>query len=97
VLYDEREEGVIDRVRAAGDQILALVLEVGGALSGEHGIGLEKIGYMNRLYTEEDLQQMRHLRDLFNPQGLCNPGKVIPVPGRCIEPGPGTRKLPVGH
>ena len=97
VLYDEREEGVIERVRAAGDQILALVLSVGGGLSGEHGIGLEKIGYMNRLYSEEDLDQMRRLRDLFNAQGLCNPGKVIPAPGRCVEPGTGSRKLPVGH
>jgi glycolate oxidase len=97
VLYDEREEGVIERVRAAGDQILALVLSVGGGLSGEHGIGLEKIGYMNRLYSEEDLDQMRRLRDLFNPKGLCNPGKVIPAPGRCVEPGTGSRKLPVGH
>jgi len=97
VLYDEREEGVIDRVRAAGDQILELVLAVGGGLSGEHGIGLEKIGYMGRLYAEDDLAQMRKLRDLFNPQGLCNPGKVIPAPGRCVEPGAGTRKLPVGH
>ena len=97
VLYDEREEGVIDRVRAAGDEILALVLSVGGARSGEHGIGLEKIGYMNRLYSEEDLDQMRRLRDLFNPLGLCNPGKVIPAPGRCVEPGTGSRKLPLGH
>ena len=97
VLYDEREEGVIDRVRAAGDEILALVLSVGGAPSGEHGIGLEKIGYMNRLYSEEDLDQMRRLRDLFNPAGLCNPGKVIPAPGRCVEPGTGSRKLPLGH
>jgi glycolate oxidase len=97
VLYDEREAGVIDRVRAAGDEILKLVLGVGGALSGEHGIGLEKIGYMERLYGEDDLAQMRRLRDLFNPQGLCNPGKVIPAPGRCIEPGSGSRKLPLGH
>jgi glycolate oxidase len=97
VLYDEREAGVIDRVRAAGDEILKLVLAVGGALSGEHGIGLEKIGYMERLYGEDDLAQMRRLRDLFNPQGLCNPGKVIPAPGRCVEPGSGSRKLPLGH
>jgi glycolate oxidase len=97
VLYDEREAGVIDRVRAAGDEILKLVLEVGGALSGEHGIGLEKIGYMERLYNEEDLAQMRRLRDLFNPAGLCNPGKVIPAPGRCVEPGHGSRRLPLGH
>jgi glycolate oxidase len=97
VLYDERQEGVIDRVRAAGDAILKLVLGVGGALSGEHGIGLEKIGYMNQLYTEVDLDEMRKLRDVFNPQGLCNPGKVIPAPGRCVEPGTGSRKLPLGH
>jgi glycolate oxidase len=97
VLYDEREPGVIDRVRAAGDAILDLVINVGGALSGEHGIGLEKIGYMGRIYSEEDLAQMRRLRDLFNPKGLCNPGKLIPSPGRCVEPGASTRKLPLGH
>jgi glycolate oxidase len=97
VLYDEREPGVIDRVRAAGDQILELVLSVGGGLSGEHGIGLEKIGYMDRIYSEDDLAQMRRMRDLFNTKGLCNPGKVIPAPGRCVEPGAGSRKLPVGH
>jgi glycolate oxidase len=97
VLYDERESGVIDRVRAAGDEILKLVIEVGGALSGEHGIGLEKIGYMDRIFNEDDLAQMRQLRELWNPQGLCNPGKVIPAPGRCVEPGSSGRKLPLGH
>jgi glycolate oxidase len=71
---------------------------VGGALSGEHGIGLEKIGYMGHIYAEEDLAEMRRLRDVFNPAGLCNPGKVIPAPGRCVEPGTGSgRKLPLGH
>jgi glycolate oxidase len=98
VLYDEREAGVIDRVRAAGDEILKLVVQVGGALSGEHGIGLEKVSYMGALYTEDDLAEMRRLRDVFNPQGLCNPGKVLPAPGRCVEPGSGSgRKLPLGH
>ncbi len=96
VLYDEREAGVLDRVRAAGDAILTLVLGVGGALSGEHGIGFEKIGYMDRVFSPDDLAQMRRLRDIFNPLGLCNPGKVIPAPGRCVEPG-STRKLPIGH
>jgi glycolate oxidase len=96
VLYDEREPGVIERVRAAGDEILRLVVRVGGTLSGEHGIGLEKIGYMCALYREEDLGEMRRLRDTFNPRGLCNPGKVIPSPGRCVEEGPGTRKRPLG-
>ncbi len=98
VLYDERQPGVLARVKAAGDGILKLVISVGGALSGEHGIGLEKIGYMDRLFDEASLAEMRRLRDVFNPRGLCNPGKVIPSPGRCLEPGPGSgRKVPLGH
>ena len=87
VLYDEREEGVIDRVRKAGEEILRLVCRVGGGLSGEHGIGIEKLAFMGDFFREEDLAEMRKLRDLFNPKGLCNPGKAIPSPGRCIEPG----------
>ena len=70
---------------------------MGGALSGEHGIGLEKLAYMGSLFTEADLGEMRRLRALFNPQGLCNPGKVIPAPGLCVEPGEARRKLPLGH
>jgi glycolate oxidase subunit GlcD len=98
VLYDERDPGVIERVRAAGDAILRLVIGVGGALSGEHGIGLEKIAYMAALYDENDLDQMRRLRQVFDPRGLSNPGKVIPAPGRCVEPGAdGGRRLPLGH
>jgi glycolate oxidase len=96
VLYDEREEGVIDRVRKAGEDILKLVCRVGGGLSGEHGIGIEKLAFMRDFFGEEDLEEMRRLRDLFNPKGLCNPGKAIPSAGRCMEPGPG-KKLPVGH
>jgi glycolate oxidase len=98
VLYDERQPGVIERVRAAGDEILRLVIGMGGALSGEHGIGLEKLAYMAQLYGEADLERMRRLREVFDPRGLSNPGKVIPAPGRCVEPGAGSgRKLPLGH
>jgi glycolate oxidase len=98
VLYDEREPGVFDRVKAAGDGILRVVVAMGGGLSGEHGIGLEKIGYMGSLYAEADLEEMRRLRRVFDPDGLANPGKVIPAPGRCVEPGAGQgRKLPLGH
>jgi glycolate oxidase subunit GlcD len=96
ILYDEREAGVVDRVRKAGEEILKLVCRMGGGLSGEHGIGLEKIGFMRDFFGEEDLAGMRRLRDFFNPRGLCNPGKAVPSPGRCVEPGPG-KKLPVGH
>jgi glycolate oxidase len=85
VLFDERTPGVMARVRAAGDEILRLVLAVGGALSGEHGIGLEKIGYMAQAFGEDDLAAMRRLRAVFDPRGLANPGKVLPAPGRCAD------------
>jgi glycolate oxidase len=97
ILYDERLPGVLERVRAASDAILSLVIAVGGALSGEHGIGLEKIGHMGSLFGEVDLAEMRRLREVFDPRGLCNPGKVIPAPGQCVETGPSRRKLPLGH
>jgi glycolate oxidase len=62
------------------------------------GDAILKLGYMAQIYTEEDLAEMRKLREVFNPAGLCNPGKVIPAPGRCIEPGTGSgRKLPLGQ
>ncbi len=96
VLYDERVPGAVERVRDAGDAILRLVLSVGGALSGEHGIGFEKIAYMNQVFGEDDLGEMRRLRDVWNPLGLCNPGKVIPSPGLCVELG-SHNKLPLGH
>jgi glycolate oxidase len=97
ILYDERQPGALDRVRAASDEILDLVIAMGGALSGEHGIGLEKIGHMGSLFGEIDLEEMRKLRETFDPRGLCNPGKVIPAPGRCVETGRSSRKLPLGH
>jgi glycolate oxidase len=97
VLYDEREPGAMERVRAASEEILGLVIATGGALSGEHGIGLEKLAYMGSLYSEADLDEMRRLRALFDPKELCNPGKVIPAPGRCVETGEARRKLPLGH
>jgi glycolate oxidase len=97
VLYDENKPGDMDRVRAASEEILSLVLSLGGALSGEHGIGLEKIDFMPAMYTEDDLAEMRRLRALFDPRGLCNPGKVIPAPGACARTGEARRKLPLGH
>ncbi len=80
ILYDERAPGVMERVRAAGEEILRLVARLGGALSGEHGVGLEKLAYMRDFFAEEDLREMRRLRGVFDPRGLCNPGKAVPPP-----------------
>ena len=94
ILYDEREKGIIERVRGAGEEILRLVSRYGGGLSGEHGIGIEKLSYMTDFYSPADLEAMVRVRDVFNPRGLCNPGKVLPTHGGCAEPGAGRPASP---
>jgi glycolate oxidase len=83
VLYDEKDADELQRVLQAGEEILRTCVDLGGVLSGEHGIGLEKKNCMPWLFTDDDLEVMRSLRQVFNPQELCNPGKIIPVRGRC--------------
>jgi glycolate oxidase len=83
VLYDEKDADELQRVLQAGEEILRTCVDLGGVLSGEHGIGLEKKNCMSWLFTDDDLEVMRSLRQVFNPQELCNPGKIIPVRGRC--------------
>ncbi len=83
VLYDERDSEEVERVLKAGHDILQTCVDLGGVLSGEHGIGLEKKNCMTWLFSETDLDVMRSVRQVFNPQQLCNPNKVIPLRGRC--------------
>lgn len=85
ILYDDRDPDSVARVIAAGDQILRACLELGGSLTGEHGIGVEKMGLMEDAFGADELQAMCEVRDVFNPAGLCNPGKVLPTERRCIE------------
>ncbi|MBI3947701.1 MAG: FAD-binding protein [Armatimonadetes bacterium] len=80
VLFDERDADEVRRVLAAGDEILRLCVAKGGSITGEHGIGTEKIGMMPSLFTAADLDAMRRLHAAFDPSGLCNPGKVLPPP-----------------
>ena len=83
VLYDERDADQVHRVHQAGEAILRMCVELGGVLSGEHGIGLEKKNCMPWLFSDDDLALMQRLRHVFNPRQLCNPGKVLPLGGRC--------------
>ena len=83
VLYDERDAEEVERVLKAGHDILQACVDLGGVLSGEHGIGLEKKNCMPWLFSETDLEVMRNVRRVFNPRQLCNPNKVIPLRGRC--------------
>jgi len=56
---------------------------LGGSVTGEHGIGVEKIGFMDKMFSEEDLQVMQDVRDVFNPENRCSPGKMLPTAGAC--------------
>ena len=66
-------------------EIFALVRELGGTISGEHGIGVQKIDFMARQFTADDLQAMRTLRQVFDPGNRCNPHKMFPGSKRCAD------------
>ena len=85
LVFDGREPGVIDRVHAAGDEILRASLDAGGVLSGEHGIGVEKQKYMDKFFTADDLAHQNRLRQAFDPGCRTNPGKVIPSGHSCAD------------
>jgi len=95
ILYDPRIPGEEARVVAAGGEILKVCAEVGGSISGEHGIGLEKMDYMPLIFSEADLAFMRQLYQAFNPRGLCNPGKIFPSRKACGEGGIAYRPHPL--
>ena len=88
ILYDPRKPGEEARVVAAGAEIMKVCAEVGGSISGEHGIGLEKSDFMPFIFSAADLAFMQSLKAAFNPTGLCNPGKVFPTKKSCVEAGP---------
>jgi glycolate oxidase len=85
VLYDERDPDQVRRAIAAGHDILTACVELGGSLTGEHGIGVEKINEMPMLFSPDDLIVMSELRRVFDPGERSNPAKVIPRPGGCVE------------
>jgi glycolate oxidase len=95
ILYDPRVPGEEARVVEAGGEILKVCAAVGGSISGEHGIGLEKMDYMPLIFSEADLGFMRELREAFNPRGLCNPGKIFPSRKACGEAGIAYRPHPL--
>jgi glycolate oxidase len=78
LLFDERDREEVERAVAAGREILEECIACGGSITAEHGIGVEKIGLMSRLFAPSDLQSMRHVRHAFDPVGRLSPGKLIP-------------------
>jgi glycolate oxidase len=85
LVFDKREPGAMERVHAAGDEIVRVSVAAGGVLSGEHGIGLEKRDLMPLLFTPADLDLQARLRDAFDPDGVANPQKVLPAGSRCAD------------
>jgi glycolate oxidase len=89
LLFDERDADQVRRVLEASDEILTQCIEMGGSVTGEHGIGVEKINFMSKLFTPDDLAVMQSIHDCFNPDSLCSPGKMLPTSAGC-----GTESFP---
>ncbi|MEA2951247.1 MAG: glycolate oxidase [Alphaproteobacteria bacterium] len=87
ILYDANQPGELERAEAFGADILKLCVEVGGVLTGEHGVGVEKRDLMPVMFSEADLDQQQRLKCAFDDKGLLNPGKVFPKLHRCAELG----------
>jgi glycolate oxidase len=85
LLFDERDPEQVRRVFLASHEILDECINVGGSVTGEHGIGVEKMEFMPKLFSPEDLVAMVALRNVFNPDGRCNPFKMLPGGAGCIE------------
>jgi glycolate oxidase len=92
LLFDERDADQVKRVLAASHEILEECVRCGGSVTGEHGIGVEKIDFMPKLFTPEDLGMMLRLRQAFNPENRCSPAKMLPTAGACIEPSKAGRR-----
>jgi glycolate oxidase len=87
ILYDANKPGELERAEEFGADILKLCVEVGGVLTGEHGVGVEKRDLMSAMFSETDLDQQQRVKCAFDGRGLLNPGKVFPTLHRCAELG----------
>ena len=91
ISFDRRDPDELSRVIAAGAAILETCVEAGGVITGEHGVGAEKKDYMGLLFDDASLGAMKRLRAAFDPDGVCNPGKIFPTPRFCAEANPKAR------
>jgi len=87
IMFDTNEEGELERAEAFGADILKLCVDLGGVLTGEHGVGVEKRDLMGTMFTETDMQHQQRVKCAFDPDSLLNPGKVYPTLHRCAELG----------
>ncbi|HTD87342.1 MAG TPA: FAD-linked oxidase C-terminal domain-containing protein, partial [Candidatus Binatia bacterium] len=85
ICFDLRRGDDLERVRQAGREIMETCVRAGGSITGEHGVGLDKSAYLPLIFSDEDMNAMLRVRAAFDPSGLCNPGKIIPLPRGCGE------------
>ena len=86
ILFDRRDAGEMERVERASKEIMRICVEAGGTITGEHGVGLDKRDYMSLIHSDDTLRAMEWVRRVFDPAGLCNPGKVLPDRIRGADP-----------
>jgi glycolate oxidase len=87
IMYDAGKPGELERTEAFGEEILALSVELGGTVTGEHGVGVEKLNPMCSQFASKELELFHALKAAFDPAGLLNPGKAVPTLNRCAEYG----------
>ena len=87
ILFDANQPGELEKAEAFGADILLACVELGGVLTGEHGVGVEKRDLMGSMFSEIDLEQQQRVKCAWDPKGLLNPGKVFPTLHRCAELG----------
>ena len=85
ILYDANKPGELQRTEAFGGKILELCIEAGGSITGEHGVGIEKLDQMHLQFNNQELEQFHAVKRAFDPKELLNPGKAVPTPKRCSE------------
>jgi glycolate oxidase subunit GlcD len=85
ICFDLRRGDDLERVRQAGREIMETCVRAGGSITGEHGVGIDKSSYLPLIFSEDDMDAMLRVRAAFDPTGLCNPGKIIPMPRGCGE------------
>jgi glycolate oxidase len=96
ILFDMRIPGELDRVIEAGAATLRACTELGGSITGEHGVGIEKKAYIGLLFSEQDLEAMSRIRKVFDPDNRFNPAKLFPTPISCGEMRRQPANIPAG-
>jgi len=94
IMFDERDPDQVKRALRASVEILEECVRLGGSVTGEHGIGVEKLAMMSKLFNPKDLDAMKAVRAVFNPENRCSPSKLLPTGGACIEPSRPRRAAP---